>query len=459
MKPGGGPRLTQGPIGQSIRSLMLPMMVGMIALISYNIADTWFVGQIGTMELAAISFTFPVAFIVGAITMGFGIGTSSVAARLFGADKREEVERVTLHAILLGVVTGLCVVLLGVSTIDPVFRLLGADETTLPIIREYMSIYYWGGVFVVMPMITNSVLRASGDAKTPAKLMATAAVLNIALDPILIFGMFGVPELGVRGAAIATVIANALTMVASIGVVYFRDKLISFSGLNPKLILDSWRRILHVGIPSMTSSLIAPMTTAFITYQVAQFGQEAVAGFGIASRLEGLSLLALMALSAATTPFVGQNYGAREYQRVEDGLHWCYRFSLVYGLAVAAFLAVSSGFIAELFTDSQAAIDTATLHMRIVPLSYLALGAAMTVNGSFNAIGKPLPAMWVSLSRTLLVYAPLAFLLAKLLGLIGVFIAACSANFIAGGIGYTWFRYAFRKQVAEERAMAAASQA
>jgi Na+-driven multidrug efflux pump len=136
MKPESGrPRLTEGPIGQSIRSLMLPMMVGMIALISYNIADTWFVGQIGTMELAAISFTFPVAFIVGAITMGFGIGTSSVAARLFGADKREEVERVTLHAILLGVVTGVCVVLLGVSTIDPVFTLLGADETTLPIIH------------------------------------------------------------------------------------------------------------------------------------------------------------------------------------------------------------------------------------------------------------------------------------------------------------------------------------
>jgi putative MATE family efflux protein len=459
MKPGGGPRLTKGPIGQSIRSLMLPMMIGMIALISYNIADTWFVGQIGTMELAAISFTFPVAFIVGAITMGFGIGTSSVAARLFGADKREEVERVTLHAILLGVVTGICVVLLGVSTIDPVFRLLGADDTTLPIIREYMSIYYWGGVFLVMPMITNSVLRASGDAKTPAKLMTIAAVLNIVLDPILIFGMFGLPELGVRGAAIATVLANAGSMVASIGVVYFRDKLISFSGLNPSLIFDSWRRILHVGIPSMTSSLIAPMTTAFITYQVAQFGQEAVAGFGIASRVEGLSLLALMALSAATTPFVGQNFGAREYQRVEDGLHWCYRFSLVYGLIVAALLAVTSGLIAGLFTDSRTAIDTATLHMRIVPLSYLALGAAMVVNGSFNAIGKPLPAMWVSLSRTLLVYAPLAFVLAKLLGLIGVFIAACSANFIAGSIGYTWFRHAFRKQVAEEREMAAASQA
>jgi len=130
----GGPRLTQGPVGESIRSLMLPMMLGMIAIISYNLADTYFVGQIGTLELAAISFTFPVSFIVGAITMGIGIGTSSVVARLFGAQKREEAARVTLHAIFLGGVIGLGVVALGLATIEPVFRTLGADDTTLPTI-------------------------------------------------------------------------------------------------------------------------------------------------------------------------------------------------------------------------------------------------------------------------------------------------------------------------------------
>ncbi len=454
MKPAThGPRLTQDPIGQSIRSLMLPMLVGMIALISYNVADTYFVAQIGTLELAAISFTFPISFIVGAITMGFGIGTSSVAARLFGANKRDEAERVTLHAILLGVVTGICVVLIGISTIDPLFRLLGADETTLPIIHRYMRIYYWGGVFLVVPMITNSVLRASGDAKTPAKLMSVAAILNIVLDPILIFGLFGFPALGVEGAAIATVLSNAGTMIASVGVVYFRDKLLSFNGFDLQLIMDSWKRILHVGLPSMTSSLIAPVTTAFITYQVAQFGQEAVAGFGVASRVEGLSLLALMALSAAVTPFVGQNFGAGNHQRVQSGVNWCYRFSLIYGIVVAIFMALTCTFIAGLFTHDPKAIDTTTLHMRIVPLSYLALGAAMTANGAFNAIGKPMPAMWISLSRTILIYAPMAFILAKLFGLVGVFVAACLANFVSGSLGFVWFRHAFAKTVAEEKAL------
>lgn len=446
----GGPRLTQGPVGESIRSLMLPMLFGMIALISYNLADTFFVGQIGTMELAAISFTFPVSFIVGAITMGIGIGTSSVVSRLFGAQKREEAARVTLHAILLGAAVGVCVVALGLATIEPVFRMLGADDTTLPIIVSYMSIYYYGGIFLVMPMITNSVLRASGDATTPAKIMTTAAVLNIILDPILIFGYFGFPALGVEGAAIATVLSNVITMCASVGVVYFRDKLIQFSALHLDLLKDSWQRIMHVGIPSMTSSLVAPMTTAFITYQVAQFGQEAVAGFGIASRFEGLSLLALMALSAAVTPFVGQNFGGQQFDRVEDGMKWAYRFVLVYGLIVAAVLAVIGPLVAGLFTENETALNTTTMHMRIVPISYAALGIAMTVNSAFNAIGKPLPAMITSLCRTILVYAPLAFILAQLFGLVGVFAAACTANFVAGGVGGAWWRSVFRKQRAVE---------
>jgi putative MATE family efflux protein len=434
---------------------MLPMLMGMVALISYNIADTYFVGQLGTLELAAISFTFPVSFIVGAVTMAFGIGTSSVCARLFGAGKRDDVERVAVHAMLLGIVTGLVVVITGLLTIDPLFTLLGADETTLPVIHRYMRIYYWGGIFLVVPMITNSVLRSSGNAKTPAMIMTFAAVINIILDPILIFGLFGMPRLEVEGAAIATVLANAGTMVASILAIVFKERLVTFRALWPHLIMDSWRRILHVGLPAMTSSLIAPITTAFITYQVAQFGQEAVAGFGVASRVEGLMLIAVFAMSASMTPFVGQNFGAEKYDRVRNGVKWGFRFSLIYGLIVASVLALTSGIIAGVFTDDPKAIAAANLHLRIVPLSYFALGLAMCVNSSFNAIGKPMPAMFVSLTRTILVYAPLAFILANLFGLVGVFAAACAANLIAGGVGVIWFRRVLKKTVAEQQAVLA----
>jgi putative MATE family efflux protein len=286
-------------------------------------------------------------------------------------------------------------------------------------------------------------------------IMTFAAVINIILDPILIFGLFGMPRLEVEGAAIATVLANAGTMVASILAIVFKERLVTFRALWPHLIMDSWRRILHVGLPAMTSSLIAPITTAFITYQVAQFGQEAVAGFGVASRLEGLMLIAVFAMSASMTPFVGQNFGAEKYDRVRNGVKWGFRFSLIYGLIVASVLALTSSIIAGVFTDDPKAIAAANLHLRIVPLSYFALGLAMCVNSSFNAIGKPMPAMFVSLTRTILVYAPLAFILANLFGLVGVFAAACAANLIAGGVGVIWFRRVLKKTVAEQQAVLA----
>ncbi|MDH4022230.1 MAG: MATE family efflux transporter [Gammaproteobacteria bacterium] len=442
MKPaaGKGARLIEGPVSTAIFSLMVPMLLGMLAIVINNVAGAFFIARVSTEQLAAVSFTFPVSFIVGAIAMSLGIGTSSVVSRLFGSGERDEVKRITAHAMLLAVLCGTVVLIIGLNTIDPLFRLLGADENILPLIHRYMSIYYYGGIFLVAPMIANSVLRASGDAKRPAMIMTTAAALNIAIDPVLIFGLFGFPRMEIAGAALGGVIANAVTLFASAYFVVYREKLLDFGRLAPELIMDSWRQILHVGLPSLTSSLVAPVTTAFITYQIATFGQESVAGFGMASRLEGMSLLAVMSLNGAMTPFVGQNFGAKRLDRVHEAINFSYRFALFYGISVAVVMQLFGGLITDLFGLTGEARHTALLHMHIVPLSYMALGCAMSVNGSLNALRKPMAAMWVSLSRTIAVYAPLAWVLSQIFGIIGIFIAAASANFISGGIGILWLR-------------------
>jgi len=445
MKLGQGRmRLTEDPIGKSIMSMMWPMMIGMVSILSYNIVDTFFIGQLGTMELAAVSFTFPVAFIVGAISIGLGTGTSSVASRLFGSKELDQIQRITTHAALLALLIGGCVLILGLNTIHPLFMLLGANETTLPLIERYMSIYYFASFFLIVPMIGNSVLRSSGDVKTPSYLMTAGALLNLVLDPIFIFGWGPVPRMEIEGAALATVLANAITGSASIGVIYFRDHLIRWKSEDVPLIIDSWRRILHVGIPSLASSLVAPVTTAFITWQVSQFGQEAVAGFGVAARVEGVALMTLMALSAAITPFTGQNYGAKNYDRVIGGMRYAYRWGMIYGLVVAVILFIGAPVIAGWFTDDSVALATSGMHLRLVPWTYGFLGMSMISVSAFNAVGKPGPGMLVSMSRTIGIYAPLAFVLASLLQLRGVFLAAFSANIISGLLGYFWFRYAMQ---------------
>jgi len=437
---------------------MLPMALGMIAIVVNNVAGAFFIARISTDQLAAISFTFPVSFIVGAIAMSLGIGTSAMASRLFGAGKREEVRRITGHAMLLAVACAAVVMSIGLLTIDPVFTLLGADEKTLPDIHRYMKIYYWGGIFLVVPMIANSVLRAAGDAKRPALIMATAAVINILIDPVLIFGLFGFPRMEIEGAALGGVIANAITMCASGYFVIHREQLVSLRNFQPELITDSWKRILHVGLPSLTSSLVAPVTTAFITSQVAFYGHGAVAGFGMAARIEGLTLMAMMALSAAMTPFTGQNFGAGRLDRVREGVSFAYRFSLIYGASAAVILFAAGGLLTDLFGLEPEARDAALLQMHIVPLSYMALGCSMTVNGVLNAMGRPMAAMYVSLSRTIAVYAPLAWVLSHFFGLVGIFIAAATANVVSGGIGVAWFRLAFRETLADHQAKTAAAQ-
>jgi putative MATE family efflux protein len=449
MKPdaGKGARLIEGPVSSAIFSLMVPMLLGMLAIVVNNVAGAFFIARVSTEQLAAVSFTFPVSFIIGAIAMSLGIGTSSVAARLFGAGERDDVKRITVHAMMLAILCGTIVLIIGLNTIDPLFRLLGADEKILPLIHRYMSIYYYGGIFLVAPMIANSVLRASGDAKRPAMIMTTAAVLNIVIDPVLIFGWLGFPRMEIAGAALGGVLSNVVTLLASAYFVIYREKLVDFSRLAPELIMDSWRRILHVGLPSLTSSLVAPLTTAFITHQIATFGQESVAGFGMASRLEGLTLMALMSLSGAMTPFIGQNFGAKRADRVHEAVNFAYRFSLYYGIAVAVIMQLFGGLITDLFGLTEEAKHTALLQLHIVPLSYMALGCAMAVNGALNALGKPMAAMWVSLSRTIAVYAPLAWVLSQLFGIIGIFIAAASANFISGGIGVLWLRATLKNMV------------
>ncbi|MCK6370235.1 MAG: MATE family efflux transporter [Gammaproteobacteria bacterium] len=460
MRPAGkGARLTEGPIARNIFSLMLPMMLGMIAIVVNNLAGAFFIARVSTEQLAAVSFTFPVSFIVGAIAIALGTGTSSIASRLFGAGKREEVRRITGHAMALGLASALVVTVVGLLTIDPVFRLLGADENTLPLIHRYMQIYYWGGIFLVAPMIANSVLRAAGDARRPAMIMTTAAVLNIIIDPILIFGLFGFPRMEIEGAALGAVISNALTLCASVYFVMHKERLVSLRHFEPELMSDSWRRILHIGVPTLTSSLAAPLTTAFITYQVARYGHDAVAGFGMAARVEGLTLMAMMALSAAMTPFTGQNFGAGRLDRVREGVNFAYRFSLFYGIGISIALFLGGGLLADAFGLEAGARDAALLQMHIVPVSYMALGCSMTVNGALNALGRPMIAMFVSLSRTIMVYAPLAWVLSHFFGLVGIFIAAASANFVAGGIGAGWFRLVFNETRADHETRTASQQA
>lgn len=214
--------LLTGPIDQTLKNMTIPMVFGLVAILAFSLVDTFFISLLGTEALAAVSFTFPITFAVNCITMGISVGISTSVARLLGRNALTEAARVSGHGLLLAILLVFAASMLGLANIDPLFRLLGAKETLLPLIHDYMQVWYLTIPLLVIPMAGNSAIRATGDTKTPAKIMIVAGIINGVLDPLLIFGLGPFPELGVQGAAIASAISWAGALLCSLYVLVKR---------------------------------------------------------------------------------------------------------------------------------------------------------------------------------------------------------------------------------------------
>lgn len=433
--------LTQGPVAGSLFRLTAPMMMGVSSNILVSMLEIGFIGQLGTEQVAAITFTFPLVMILNSIALGIGIGTSSVIARNVGSGEREEVKRIGTHALILVTVAMAALSLLGWATIEPVFMALGATADVLPLIHSYLDIYYPSVVLFTTTMVAGNIMRANGSATIPGVVMTLGAVLHLALDPFLIFGWFGLPRMELAGAATAMAISRFATMVVLL-VYISRNDMLLLRDVVPGFV-SSCRRILHVGLPAMATQLIGPVSAAIITRMLAGHGEVVVAGFGVATRVEAVAVMLLFALSGSIGPFVGQNWGGNRPERVKAGLRVTYQFCLIWGLVAALPLLAFGDVIAGWVDESAGVIDTATFYLAVVPWSYGLWGVLMMSSASFNALGKPLPSTTLSFTRMFILYIPLALLLNGLFGYPGIFVATAISNAIMGILGYLWLRQSF----------------
>jgi putative MATE family efflux protein len=291
-----------------------------------------------------------------------------------------------------------------------------------------------------------SSMRATGDTRLPSMLMIIASVTNIILDPILIFGVGPVPAMGLNGAAMAALLSRAAIFGGTIYFMRYRLDLLTFNKPDPGELRNSWADVLHVGIPAAGTNAIIPIATGVITAMLARYGPESVAGFGVASRVESLTLVMFYALSAIIGPFVGQNISAGRADRIFEALRLCTLFCLGMGFVMAALLAIGSGWIPTLFSDNPQVTDVSTLYLTIAPISYGTYGMVMVMNASFNGMGKPMPAVHISVSRMAVIYIPLAFIANRLFGITGIFAAYAVANIIMGIIAYAWARASVQEQ-------------
>ena len=424
--------LTEGPVGRTLVQKAAPMLMGIAAIIFFNIVDTFWVGQLGAKPLAAMSFTFPVTYVVLSLAMGMGIGATSVISNAIGHGDFGRVRRLTTDSLFLANVMVLALAVIGLLTQRPLFRMLGAEPEIVSMITDYMTPWYLGVGFLVIPVVGNSAIRATGDMMTPALIMGVVGIVNAILDPFLIFGWGPFPRLELQGAAIATVISWLCSFAAGFWVLGRRLKMIDF--VRPKFeeLWASWKELLHVGLPAAGTNVLTPFAGAVLTRIVAEEGTEAVAAWGVAGRIESLALVGIMALSTAMTPFAGQNLGAGLCGRLREAVRFSIQASIVWGLGVAAVLAVGAPWLAAIFTDNEQVVRHVIRFLWIVPLSYTLLGVGLLVSSFYNGSKQPMKAALISVFRLFIFAIPFGLVGAITGGMTGLFIGVALGNLMTG---------------------------
>ncbi|WP_439123965.1 MATE family efflux transporter [Marivita sp.] len=429
--------LTQGPIWKALAWVSAPMTFGILAVLSVGLADAYFLGQLGQAPLAAVGFIYPVTTALTSLSIGLSAGANAVVSQAIGRDQADSDApiRLALHSLGLGLGLAILVALAFLFGAPTVFQWMGAQDAALEETRAYVPFWSLSFPFLVVMMVCNAVFRAHGDGATSAAMMVLAAVVNIAINPLLIFGWGPIPAMGTEGAALATAIGRAFGAGVALWYAWYSG-LLTVCGKPFKGLLSSIRDVISVGVPAACSNAINPAGMALVTAAVATLGEAAVAGFGAATRVQSVALVALFALSAGIGPVVGQNFGAGKQDRARMALRQAWMFSVGYGLVLAVGVTIFADQIAGFFAEGAEARSYAAQYLRIVSWSIMGYGILVITNAAMNARSKAVYSLGLSLSRIFVIYVPLAWLGMWVFGFTGILIAAVAANAfgIVGGL-------------------------
>ena len=440
------PKLVSGSIPGHLVSQTLPAVIGVAAIMSIGIVDAYFIGQLGSAPLAAISFIFPVAVASTSLGVGVMVGINSVVARALGeGDHTRAARRANfgiVFAALIGVLMGLGLWL----AIDPIFTAMNAPPALMPLIRAYMTPYACGFPLSLAIMGFNGVLRGQGEAKRTSTVSITYAAANWVLNPVLITGAFGFEGFGIAGSAYATVIGWGIGVVTALVLLRGTSLPLDLGLLKDCNLAEQARAIIRVGLPAAFSNAINPLGLSILTALVALEGEAAVAGFGAAGRLQSFVIVPLLGLSGAIGAIVGQNWGAGRFDRAREAALYAAGFCIVWGLSVALAMAVAGERFAQVFSDDPAVVAQFALYLKIAAWGYAGFGLLIVGNGIMNAVDKASLALIQSVVRVFLVMLPVALVLRGEMGSAAIFTAELAANLFGAVSAVVLVRHVFVRQ-------------
>ncbi|OHA26320.1 MAG: MATE family efflux transporter [Candidatus Taylorbacteria bacterium RIFCSPHIGHO2_02_FULL_46_13] len=415
-----GDKLITHPIPSLIKEIAIPAIVGFFFNTMFNVVDTFYGGLLSTEALAALSLSFPVFFIIIAIGSGLSTGSTTLIANALGAGKPEEAKTLAVQSITLSILFSLALSFAGILISPLLFTLLGATAQYLSLSLDYMNVIFFGTVFFMLAYTLNAVLSAIGNTKIFRNFLVVGCLLNVLLDPWFMYGWFGFPALGLKGVALATIVIQVF------GCVYMAFKIKHLgllSGMNikdyyPKLSVFS--HIASQGVPAALNMFTVGIGIFVITYFISPFGKEAVAAYGIATRVEQIFLLPTIGLTIATLTLVGQNNGAHRKDRVEETWRTCIRYGMyIMTIGTLGIFFFASKFM-ELFTHDPLVISSGIVYLKIAAFITWAYALLFISVSALQGLKKPLYPLWIGLARQIVAPIIVFTLTARAFGIVGI---------------------------------------
>lgn len=421
----------------SLVKMSIPMFFGMIGFAMFNFFDTKFVGELGVKPLAAISYTIITVLIMFAIAFGLGTGVTATVGKAIGENNESKAKNLTTYGLILSLLLGILITLIGFPTIGWLFKLLGASNELMPYIFDYMQLWYIGVPLIIVPIIGNSAIRAHGNTLIPALIMGVCVIFNIFLDYGLILGNWGMPKWEVFGASLATFVSRFITLVASLLFLHFKFNMVSLKNFSFKEMLSSWFEILKIGVPSILTQLVIPLSVALIVKLASgmENNEQLVSTLQVGSRIDFFAIAIVASLGTVLVPFIAQNFGAKNYKRIKSALKISRLFTIAWGIVMTFCFVVLRDQIGPLFLkDNPDPIFFKYMSdfYLIIPFSFIFRMIFAIETSSLNALQKPIITGVLTFIELIIIYYPLALFLSIDFGYQGIFYAFVIANLVCG---------------------------
>jgi putative MATE family efflux protein len=436
--------LTEGGIGWPLFYLSLPIVVTNLLQTAYNLADTFWLGQYSTKALAAISFAFPMVFLLISLGMGLSVAGSILVAQHTGAEEPEKAEYAASQTVTFSLIASVVLGALGYTLVGDFLAFLGASPDVLWRAEAYMQVISLGIAFMFGFFVFVSLMRGYGDTVTPMLVMFGTVVVNVILDPILIFGLGPVPDsiTGIEGAAVATIFSRALAMVVGLGIMFRGNRGVEIHLSQMKPDLDFFKKLLRIGVPASIEGTGRALSVNLLLYVVGLFPTTVVAAFGIGTRVFSVIFLPAIAVARGVETMSGQNIGAGKPDRAAEANDFAAKvmFGVLAFMGVVIFVGAQG--VVAVFTDDPEVIEVGANFLRWVAPSFGFIGVMRAYTGGFRGAGKTLVAAAVSIFMLGIVRLPLAWYNTQFAGMdqTGIWMAFLVSNVVGAVVAFLWFK-------------------